>query len=261
MIMGREIKRVALDFDWPMHYVWKGFLSPYSPTQCKMCDGSGLNEKTKELSDNWYTHLRADGKEGWGRNLEQEDVQALIDAGRLMNFTRVPINDEQREIVEKKIADGGNSWLPFDNGYIPTAKEVNDWDRKGFGHDSCNHWICTKSRAKRLGFYGLCPLCGGNGYYWADDKFEVLSEEWDWIEPPEGDGYQMWETTSEGSPISPVFATPEELARWLADNNASTFGKSTTTYENWLKFIRGPGWAPSMISDGQSLKSGVDAIG
>jgi len=34
-----------------------------------------------------------------------------------------------------------------------------------------------------------------------------------------------------------VFTTPKELARWLEDNNASSFGSSTTTYDEWLKFI------------------------
>ena len=46
--------------------------------------------------------------------------------------------------------------------------------------------------------------------------------------------YQMYEDCSEGTPISSVFATPEELARWLTDNNASAFGDMTANYEQWL---------------------------
>lgn len=56
-------------------------------------------------------------------------------------------------------------------------------------------------------------------------------------EPPAGEGWQMWENTSEGSPISPVFDTPEKLARWLADTNASAFGGRGASYENWLAMI------------------------
>lgn len=44
----------------------------------------------------------------------------------------------------------------------------------------------------------------------------------------------MYEDTSEGTPISPAFETPEELARWLADNEASAFGGMTATYDQWL---------------------------
>jgi len=70
----------------------------------------------------------------------------------------------------------------------------------------------------------------------------------------------MYEDTSEGTPISPAFETPEELARWLADNGASSFGGMTASYESWLAVARG-GWAPSMVLDGGRLLSGVEAAG
>ena len=69
----------------------------------------------------------------------------------------------------------------------------------------------------------------------------------------------MYEDTSEGTPISPAFATPEELARWLVDNNASAFGDSTGSYEGWLRVARGGG-APSMVATAAGLTSGVDAL-
>ena len=51
--------------------------------------------------------------------------------------------------------------------------------------------------------------------------------------------YQMYEDTTEGTPISPVCATPEELARWLVDHHASFFGGMETSYEHWLGIILG----------------------
>ena len=51
--------------------------------------------------------------------------------------------------------------------------------------------------------------------------------------------YQMYENTSEGTPISPVFATPEEVARWCADNDASAFGDIGADYDFWLRVARG----------------------
>ena len=50
-------------------------------------------------------------------------------------------------------------------------------------------------------------------------------------------GWQMWESCSEGSPISPVMDTPEDLARWLADSTATTFTDAKATYEEWLQII------------------------
>ena len=32
--------------------------------------------------------------------------------------------------------------------------------------------------------------------------------------PPKGEGFQLWETTTEGSPVSPVFETLDELCEW-----------------------------------------------
>jgi len=70
----------------------------------------------------------------------------------------------------------------------------------------------------------------------------------------------MYENTSEGTPISPAFETPEELARWLADTGASAFGSDTASYEAWLRVAQG-GWAPSAVYTPQTgLVSGVQAL-
>jgi len=86
---------------------------------------------------------------------------------------------------------------------------------------------------------------------------------------PEADGYMpdwpdeqrthmmMYEDISEGTPISPAFERDEDLARWLADNGASSFGNSTATYEQWLAMI-GQGSAISMVISGGVMMSGVE---
>jgi len=38
--MGRELKRVALDFEHPLHERWPGYLNPHY-IHCPECDGSG----------------------------------------------------------------------------------------------------------------------------------------------------------------------------------------------------------------------------
>lgn len=65
---------------------------------------------------------------------------------------------------------------------------------------------------------------------------------------------------NQGSPISPVKESPEALARWLAENKASSFGDMTATYEQWLSMIK-EGWAPSaIVIPGKGMVSGVEAI-
>ena len=55
-------------------------------------------------------------------------------------------------------------------------------------------------------------------------------------EVPEGEGYQLWETTSEGSPVSPVFETLDALCEWCEDN-ATTYGSSKASKEQWKQML------------------------
>lgn len=101
---------------------------------------------------------------------------------------------------------------------------------------------------------GLQEAIDWNGQ--APDQNDYMPE---WPEA-ERTHLMMYEDTSEGTPISPAFDTPEKLARWLADNGASSFGSSTATYEEWLPVCRG-GWAPSMVMVDGQLMSGVEFEG
>lgn len=288
--MGREVHRVPLDFDWPMNRRWKGYVNPYYEKRhdCPACEGTGYNKVGKFLSDSWYRYtaqgmfgaffgdnilsawtrqrlLRAGWPEyvadniemakkfqfttltHWSDKLDQDEVDALIENGRLMDFTHTWTKDD--------------GWQPKEYAPRPTPGEVAVWGAGSTGHDGINQSICVKARAKRFGITDIkCEKCGGSGEFWADPEDAIRAEAWQRSDPPKGDGWQMWETTSEGSPISPVFATPEELARWLADTKASTFGRMTADYETWLKMIKGSGWASSiMMSEETGLVSGVEA--
>ncbi len=86
-----------------------------------------------------------------------------------------------------------------------------------------------------------------------------LHEVWQWYldpfaeqDPPTGPAYQVWETVSEGSPISPPFTNPHEMAAWMVANDESiTRG---TTQEEWVKFITAIQWSPTLVDvDGQTL--------
>jgi hypothetical protein len=48
----------------------------------------------------------------------------------------------------------------------------------------------------------------------------------------------MYETTTEGTPISPAFATAEDLARWLANNKVAVYASATATFNEWLQVIK-----------------------
>jgi len=46
--------------------------------------------------------------------------------------------------------------------------------------------------------------------------------------------FQMYETTTEGTPESPVFATVEEVARWCAEHTTA-WADQRVSYERWLE--------------------------
>ena len=69
--------------------------------------------------------------------------------------------------------------------------------------------------------------------------------------------FQMYEDTSEGTPISPPMPTREALARYLTDSRASAFGGMTATYDEWLAMI-GEGYAVSAVIVGGVMRSGVE---
>lgn len=81
---------------------------------------------------------------------------------------------------------------------------------------------------------------------WNGPKPEASDYMPDWPEATRTH-FQMYETTSEGTPISPVFATREEVARWCADNNASAFGDMTMSYEEWLAVAGGKPTVGAML--------------
>jgi hypothetical protein len=49
--------------------------------------------------------------------------------------------------------------------------------------------------------------------------------------------WQMYEEVTEGTPVSPVFESPEELAFWMANHDANASPDSTASYQGWLSEI------------------------
>jgi hypothetical protein len=123
-------------------------------------------------------------------------------------------------------------------------KPLHDGDRYQGDHDGFIEKLTVEGLQAAIDYYGQAP-----------DQNDYMPQ---W-RPEERTHFMMYETTSEGTPISPAFETPEELARWLADTGASSFADMTATYEQWLSVARG-GWAPSAVTVGGRIMSGVEAL-
>ena len=292
--MGRELKRVALNFDWPIGETWAGYLNPYYDLDagCQACGGNGYSHEAKHLNDQWYGNAEFDPSETgstpltidhpavrdfagrnvarspdyygtgedairreatrlsdmwngmWSLHLDADDVAALASGNSLMDLTH---------------ERNGKRWVPKEPAPILTPAIIQDFSiRSAFG-TSGGAYVCVKAKCERLGVPHLCAECNGSGEKWKCGSSKWLAEEaWQKIEPPAGEAYQIWQTVSEGGPVSPPFETPEELARWMVTNDTSI--TQDTGYEGWMRFINGPGWAPSAIGRDGEVKSGVAAI-
>lgn len=88
--------------------------------------------------------------------------------------------------------------------------------------------------------------------------------------------FQVWQTVSEGSPVTPPFETKEELVEYLVENgdfwdqkrwrDGDRFMQPTKpgySREAAERFVMGSGWAPSMVmiqdEHGSRVFSGISA--
>lgn len=150
--------------------------------------------------------------------------------------------------------DDDGRFIPLSDGFdkdLAEWNEGNDKWRAGLTSDYRGGW---KSNADSVadGCKSYADYAGGQ------PKSEEYMPDW----PDEQRTHlMMYETTSEGTPISPAFETPEKLARWLADNGASAFAGRGATYEQWLATCRS-GSAPSAVYSARTgFVSGVEFEG
>ncbi|WP_406078734.1 hypothetical protein OG337_29010 [[Kitasatospora] papulosa] len=267
--MSRSIRRVPLDFDWPQNKVWEGYLTPdkFNEIPCPDCThGSdhptGYSAEANAIYKTFYPHqiVHAGAWPGahehaqrlaWCDKLGQAEVDMLVEEGRLRTLVR-------REPTD----DNPRNW---EWGTAPrTAAEVNAANKPGAGfggdldHDSINHMLLARFRCKQLGITLECGSCGGECGTEAYPGQRAEAEAWEATEPPVGDGWQLWETVSEGSPISPVFPAADDLARWMSDPERGT---QWVPHATAAKFIA-DGWAPSAVSSPETgLVSGAEWVG
>lgn len=139
--------------------------------------------------------------------------------------------------------DKNGHYIPLMYGFNKSLQEWNEhkaqWDN-GFRDDYKGGWRKLDPDDMDISFndwFGVKP-----------EKYEYMPE-WDETELTH---IMMYEDTSEGTPISPAFETPEELAAWLFSTNASAFGDMTASYEQWLSTCK-EGRVPSMVIDSTGI--------
>ncbi len=117
--------------------------------------------------------------------------------------------------------------------------------------------------------------------YKKDHMGQPEVEFWEWYgAPPERENhrpwkdeeatwYQVWENVSEGTPVTPPFATKKELIDYLAENGdfcdqrrrkERNDHKQVWTREIAEAFVNDVKWAPSLILDRKGVRYGIEAL-
>ena len=287
--MSRELRRVPSGFDWPLDKTWEGYFPPkfLESIPCANCDGMGWSQQAEHLSDLWYGKVdfdpRSQGSEPltaespsmrrtaernvgnapefygtgeaaivreatrlanlhnryWSNHLSQEDVDALV-------ASEYGLNHFTSKFVK------GVGWVRHDPMPEILAADVNEHTAGNF-FDHPDLYTLQKIYAKRGGWSLTCESCGGRGSHEAFKGQRKAAKKWKPIKPPKGPAYQVWETVSEGSPVTPAFDTPEELAAYLVN-------KSGGTIEGTMKWILGSGWAPTGVSVGGEFSTADEIV-
>lgn len=213
--MGHRIaKRVPLDFGWPLHEVWQGYLMPteLSADNCAACDGKGVT-----AARSWVTQMAA--------------LCLLLDDDRRQQEMDRPMHPYFSDTGSRAYGRPSADIAEFGEGLAGRSAGL-------LGHDALDTFQAADALIKAAALdpevWGICQTCQGEGSIERYPGQREESERWEPTEPPEGEGWQLWETVSEGSPVSPVFASAEDLATWC-EPNATWFASNRWPREQWLR--------------------------
>jgi hypothetical protein len=170
---------------------------------CAACGMTGCNSETRQISDDFYDFANTGRR--WADNITEDELKALQDRGRLSTYD----TKEQR-------------WIP-----LPvTVEQVNAANRRGgqrslgWDHDTINRGILIKARADRLGVYGLCTSCEGDGFCYTEPSAHVKLVLW-MIHPRKGASRGVEIQLIDQDDLPNVFAWLKEAAK----RNAERFAK------------------------------------
>ena len=98
---------------------------------------------------------------------------------------------------------------------------------------------------------------GFRGYYGQEPEWYDHRPRW---KDSERTRLQLYETVSEGTPLSPPMPDADALAVWLAEHTVGLWnGTDQMDYNDWVRFLEAGGWAMSfVVSPEHGVESGVE---
>lgn len=244
--MSRKVMRVPLDFNHPLEKVWPGYCSEPLP-QCTVCDGAGWTAAHRWLSS--IAGLLGQLGEDVPRQFQQGDrgtMHPYLD--RLQNRPTTRWNMDTPHIMPATIRPTADI-LDFLTAFTGLPADKFTGFLANPDHDIVRAMIRHAGLPEN---WGWCPACDGKGTDGTPEQRKA-AEEWTATEPPAGDGWQLWETVSEGSPMTPVFATKEELARHIASTDYAWHRPGRRISLEAATALVEDGWAPTAVVIGGKM--------
>ncbi|WP_070017068.1 hypothetical protein [Streptomyces nanshensis] len=240
--MSREVRRVALDFDWPPGKVWEGYLRPdrLRGEKCDACNGSGQTHFGWWLQKfSYLMGMLADDVRDQERGKPMHPW--LVQFPRPHGHFVYPVPDDPqsgpgRFHIDRPSPDA----VEFFAKLMNVAPE--ELAGEPFGRDPGD--VVMRKLLEITGVDVSCQPCEGHGSLETYPGQRADADAWEPYGPPAGEGWQLWETVTEGSPLSPVFDTADGLASWMADPDR---GEDWLPEETARKFVAA-GWAPTAIT-------------
>jgi hypothetical protein len=225
--MGREMRRVPLDFDWPRGKTWEGYINPHS-VKCPECDGRGETHSMQFLMA-WLRILPIAAEES--RVGTPEHLAHYRKSGRIYPHPYL----QSSPMCVGSARDLGDQLFDLLERLNGEKLELGPFGLTGSGVAFKLYKHLMEAAGLDEDTWWRCKFCNGDGCH---PDHQEARDAWESYDPPEGDGFQLWETTGEGSPVSPVFDTMEKLAEWCEDG-ATIFGTSEyISKERWLEMFK-----------------------
>jgi hypothetical protein len=166
---------------------------------CEACDGSGLNPATHQISEDFYDSSGTGRR--WVDAITQDEANALAEGGRIPKGTT---------------ADAVNAANRRSSGGIFAS----------LGHDAINRYILVETRARRLGVYGMCPTCSGDGHVFVEPAAKLGITLWI-LHPRKGASRGTEIVSIEREEIPTVLRFLSEAAKRNAERFAMVVAQTT----------------------------------
>ncbi len=228
--MGRELRRVPLDFDWPLKKRWHGFLNPHykkCPEEEKGNCHAGMSSAGQWLEEiaRFIALIGEDAEQSTPAHIEHNKK-----TGRLYPH---PYIREWSGYPTFRGEDGVTRMVPLNAELASLLQGMADGESFRLG--GMANYTIGRSLIKACGqdpeTWGRCPVCKGSGQ---DPAFKEAYEAWQKTPPPEGPGYQLWETTTEGSPMSAVYPTEAEFIEYLVGEGYTMGAAKAFCVSGWV---------------------------